>query len=180
MSVSDNRRIKRRKTILDFSQYNTHTDEELISLLKTKTKALFVQGSLKKQVDETWMEVYSLVFLLSTKEYEETIYEILCDLFKTPPTPSLNFLSDVKILSNRKDLLFLIWVINKSAPCYVQRELKLKIFAESMNVDIENGHKVLFTSFSYLTRYWIPNQNNYGNVRRLWGNELISSLNNQK
>ena len=167
---------KKRKVfdMVDVTKFNNRSNEELISLLKEKTQILFVQGSLEKHVDEIWMEVYMLVFVLATKEGEEHIYEILCNLCKTPPNVSLTLLGDVKNLSNRNQLLHLIWVINNISPCYIQREIKLRIFSESMNIDLDNGYRIVFSAFAYLNRYWIPNQN-FAGKKLLWGNELLAS-----
>lgn len=152
------------------------SDEELCKILEAKTSSLFIQASIEDSVrGDLWMEVYTLVFIISTREIESVAYEILCNICRniceqTPPQIPFNITNDVKILSNnRHDLLHLIWVLNKISNIYVPRELKLKIFYESRNIDLAKGYNALFTAFAYLRRYWLPQ-------KYLWGDALLKQL----
>jgi hypothetical protein len=152
---------------------NSHTDQDLARLLKAKTNMLFIQASLGQFNKNLWMEVYTLVFCISTREIEHIAYQILCDLCKENPHISCSLLSDVKYLpSDRQPLLHLIWALNKVTN--VPRELKLKIFYESRNIDLVRGYNIVFDAFAYLKRFWLYNQLNSGDgLDYLWGEALL-------
>lgn len=157
---------------------NCLTNDELILRLATKSRILFIQGSIQDQVDNNlWMEVYTMVFIISTRETEMNAYQILCDLCKEPPKCSFNMLNDVNVFPNRKPLLHLIWVVNHISRS-VPRELKLKLFSESRNIDLEKGYNAVFSAFRYLSRYWIPNaRGEHRDGNYLWGDKLLKHYN---
>ena len=160
------------------------SNEELICLLERKSHILFIQASLSETVDgNVWIEVYTLVFIMTIRELDLSAYQVLCDICTEPPSTTFNLINDVKILPKTRQKLFLhlVWALNKiSGRYYIPREIKLRIFFESQNTNLLRGYKVVFTAFQYLNRFMssIHKQIRVEDDKKyLWGHDLLKQHN---
>jgi hypothetical protein len=143
-------------------------------MLKLKTDVMFIQAAIGKVDTKVWIDVYTLVFIASSRELELQTYKILYNVIAHPPN-ILEIIHDTKLLPECHRTVFLQFCSIMGH--YFPKDLRLRLYCESLNINSENSHRVLFDSFSYLEKFWIQKQTNDNNTTiYFWGTDLVRKL----